>query len=70
MACFGVCPKCKFPRWLTKHHIYPVRHYGRKGNNDILLLCRACHDKIEKIIPFERRKKSFYTHIVEFFLNF
>lgn len=47
----GLCPKCLYVRKLTKHHLYPVRFFGRPNNSPILHLCRKCHDKIETTIP-------------------
>lgn len=48
---WGLCPACLYLRDLTRHHIYPVRFFGRPKNSPILHLCRDCHDKIEAIIP-------------------
>lgn len=51
------CKRCSCKRNLTRHHIYP-----RKWNKDKktefhftirekkIILCRNCHDKIERII--------------------
>lgn len=44
----GVCPKCLEKKPLTKHHIFPVRFFGK--NDYLIKICRSCHDKIEAII--------------------
>lgn len=51
----GICPKCVMngdtvPRKLTRHHVLPVRHWGRKGNRKVVLLCQKCHWDIEVLI--------------------
>ena len=44
------CPKCGELRKMTGHHLMPIRHFGRKGNRHILLLCRRCHNDLENIL--------------------
>ena len=44
------CPVCGKRKKLTRHHIFPRRWFGKKNNNDIYLLCRDCHRKLEKKI--------------------
>lgn len=61
------CAKCSIQDNLTRHHIYPKRHF--RGSNSFLILCRDCHDEIEKLIPYEKQPKSFYKEIVERFLK-
>lgn len=57
-----ICIKCEEKKELTNHHIFPQRHFGNgEGNNVILRICRACHDKIEKIIPEEEKPNEFYV---------
>ena len=63
----GFCPKCCGVRELTKHHVYPKRF--RRKNNTILLLCRDCHDEIEKILPFEKLEFDTYVAITSFWLK-
>lgn len=42
------CLKCKGTKDLTLYYILPRRHF--KGRGDKALLCRQCHDKVEKKI--------------------
>lgn len=50
----GKCPGCHKPGALTKHHLFPVRFFGKgKHNDNILLLCRSCHNEMEKMIPLK-----------------
>lgn len=50
----GRCPACQTVGALTRHHILPQRMFGRgKHNEHIVLLCRPCHDKLERDIPPE-----------------
>lgn len=70
--CTGLCPKCLYIRELTRHHIYPVRFFGRRNErtNPILHLCRTCHDGIERIIPHrEVLTKQDYLQIAREFLT-
>ena len=53
----GYCPKCHRIKHLTKHHTCPKRFFGGKRNKTTLLLCRECHDEIERIIPYRRKLK-------------
>ena len=46
---YSICPKCMECRKLTRHHIFPRRFFGK--SNNILYICRKCHDEIETIIP-------------------
>lgn len=65
-----ICPKCETKKPMTKHHVKPVRFYGKKGNNDIVKLCRDCHDLLEKIIPQKpKMHDEFYFEVVNQFLG-
>ncbi len=67
---WGLCPSCLYLRDLTKHHIYPVRFFGRPKNSPIMWLCRSCHDEIEKIIPqHELLHKRDYLQLSREFLG-
>ena len=44
------CPKCRQTRYLERHHVFPVRYYGRKGNSPVFNLCTNCHREIEVIL--------------------
>ncbi|MFA5080769.1 MAG: hypothetical protein WC472_04095 [Candidatus Paceibacterota bacterium] len=50
----GTCPCCNKKRVkLTKHH--PLRKKVFGPNNEIVFLCRDCHDLVEKVVTrFER----------------
>jgi len=63
------CPKCHRYKLLTRHHIFPKRNFGKKYNEQYLYLCRNCHDALEKLIPFEKKKKQFYIEVVANFLK-
>ena len=64
------CIKCREYRKITRHHIYPKRHYGGgKKNQSYILFCRDCHDDIEKLIPHELIPHKFYTDIISVFLK-
>ena len=67
---WGLCPACLYLRELTKHHIYPVRFFGRPKNSPILHLCRSCHDEVEKMIDRDiQLRKSDYLQIAREFLG-
>ncbi len=51
MKLHGFCPKCHHMSFLQKHHVYPIRFFGRKNNNCTLVLCKDCHFEIEVILP-------------------
>jgi len=64
----GICVKCHSRRTLTKHHILPRRHYY--GEGDIILICRKCHDKLERaIVKAERLTREEYRRILRKFLK-
>ena len=57
---YGICPKCKRPKKLTRHHVYPKRFF-RKKRPTVLYLCRKCHDKLELQIPvYPKQERVFY----------
>ncbi|MFA5736924.1 MAG: hypothetical protein WCX70_01315 [Candidatus Paceibacterota bacterium] len=71
------CPGCHKKRPLTRHHIFPRRHWQEIARNNrwsghppppIILLCRKCHDKIEGLIPYEIQPYEFYWEITKEFL--
>lgn len=63
------CPCCGIWTVMTRHHIHPVRHYGRRNNNHILLLCRSCHDDIEKYIPQAKMPHAFYQALLDIYIE-
>src|SRR3990167_7620575 len=44
-------------RNITRHHILTRRHFGR---GRVVLLCRRCHDKLERLIPLSEQPQEFY----------
>jgi len=64
---FGICPKCKEEKDLTEHHIYPKKKF--RGSQHTILLCRECHDELEKLIPFQKMPKYMYRYILDKFLK-
>jgi len=51
----GTCPCCEKPGALTERHF--------KGSPKVLI-CRTCHDEVEKSIPFEEMPVEFYEDIL------
>lgn len=47
----AVCPRCFRLKVLTKHHIKPLRHFGK--NPYVIYLCKDCHRDIETVIKSE-----------------
>jgi len=65
---YGVCTKCLRRTNLTTHHELPRRFFD--GEGAIIMLCRKCHDKIETIIPNEKKlEKKDYRQITKNFLE-
>lgn len=63
MRHFGKCPVCKKEKHLTRHHILPRRFFG--NIEEIVLVCRICHDDIEKEIPdYQKMTTEFYYDIL------
>lgn len=67
-----ICEKCNkkgLPEnEITRHHIQPKRFF--KGKGKIALLCRRCHDILEKLIPYKPKLcVSEYFDIFNNFLN-
>lgn len=61
------CPVCRADKFLTRHHVYPKRHYGRENNRTIFRLCRECHNALEERIPEHKIRDNQYVQIL---LNF
>jgi hypothetical protein len=51
----NICPGCDEREDLTRHHIYPLRHWP--DSNHIGLLCDPCHSELEGEI--RNREKEF-----------
>jgi hypothetical protein len=68
-----LCPKCSANAELTRHHVYPRRHFRHDDNeifrHTIFWFCRGCHDKIEVMIPYERQHLTFYWEVIGNFLG-
>lgn len=65
----GLCPKCLCIKKLTRHHLFPVRHFGDGPRSPILHLCRGCHDEIERLIPYIKLSPREYMRIARDFLT-
>ena len=52
----GLCSKCLQTGNLTRHHIYPQRFFD--DCDEVVYLCRACHDILEFIISKIEEKNS------------
>jgi hypothetical protein len=64
----GLCPKCLEIKNLTKHHIFPKRFFGE--NDNVLYICRECHNNIESIIPeYYQLAKEVYLNLTKQFLT-
>ena len=60
----GLCCNCFKIAPLEKHHIYPIRFFGKKSNKTILYICEECHKTIEIILPCHRKlEKEEYLEI-------
>lgn len=71
MLLYGRCAKCHKLGLQTKHHLLPKRHYGNGRKNDkVLILCRKCHDEIERLLPYEKKSKNFYIEVTSKFIGF
>lgn len=65
---YGICTKCLKRTNLTQHHELPRRFF--KGHGAVIMLCRKCHDKIESIIPTEKKlERKDYRQITKNFLE-
>jgi len=69
MSINGLCPKCIEITQLTRHHIFPLRHYPRQRKPVCLYLCRNCHSDLERKIPFKKMARDFYVAVVKNFLT-
>lgn len=66
----GSCTKvtCNFYGLLTRHHVLPKRFRKPVKGDPITLLCRSCHDEIEKLIPLNKQMSDFwYMNLVSEF---
>lgn len=69
---YGMCPRCGQLVWLTKHHVFPQRFFGKTedGNVAVVLLCRECHDELELLLPeWERFSEKEYLAITFGFIQ-
>ena len=62
----GFCPKCLKMKVLTKHHVYPKRHFR---DSPIFKLCRRCHDALERNIPYHKIEVELYVKILAEFIG-
>lgn len=71
MARKGRCPKCRRMLNLTEHHVIPRRI---RDNDGTILICRECHDDLERFIAqveraLLRRNEQLYVSALETFLE-
>jgi 5-methylcytosine-specific restriction endonuclease McrA len=55
----GKCRLCERPanvRPLTRHHLVPQRYEGTWTNENIVPLCRRCHDQVDGCPPARTRR--------------
>lgn len=73
------CLKCGTTKEITRHHVLPVRHYGRTGNRMVVHICQEDHRKLELLISRAERKygakprkrsKQFYIDCLVKFLQY
>lgn len=57
----GECPKCEKHLRLTKHHVFPKRHFRKEV---YLFICRDCHTRLEKLIPQRKAHVRFYLYVL------
>ena len=66
------------PRKLSRHHIFPVRWFGRKDNHVVVYLCTengcGCHRSLEALITKrekgKKRSRQFYMScFIDFITN-
>ena len=66
----GICPKCNQEKELGKHHKIPKRFGGKANKENILYICRSCHNHLEFFIPQNYKMcDRFYFAIVDLFLG-
>lgn len=69
----GYCPKCHQRRSLGRHHILPIRFFGRGGKSCpsmTIPICEDCHRKIERLIPYrDEQEREFYFEVIVVFLG-
>jgi len=64
------CQCCGELKPNTKHHVYPVRHYGKFQNTSFFMCCRECHSELETYIPMAKMPRKFYPAICLLFKTF
>jgi len=67
----GWCCRCHQYQEIGRHHVLPVRFWGKgsRAYRPITVpLCEACHQKLEKRIPLERRlhRRKYFEIILDF----
>jgi hypothetical protein len=61
------CAKCGAKNNLTRHHIYPQRYFPHSRR--VVILCRDCHTRLERLIPKEVKALYEYEAILVRFLS-
>ena len=61
----GECEKCESAEDLHVHHKIPVRAGGDNSMNNLLLLCRSCHEKEHHV--YEKSGFDRFKHSIDYF---
>jgi len=57
-----ICRYCNGKKRLEKHHIFPKCHFGARGNNSTIWVCRSCHIDLEHFIMKHEGVIHFFHH--------
>jgi hypothetical protein len=70
MGSNGKCLKCGSTINLSKHHVFPRRHF-QNGHRPLLIhLCRQpCHDELEKLLPENPSELEAYLRVTYYFIG-
>jgi len=65
------CPCCHKNRNMTKHHVFPRRFFKDfEGMIPCIYICRACHQKLETLIPLHNKQSEWeYLKMLFHFLH-
>ena len=75
---YGVCPVCGIKTTLTKHHILKWKVFHNNDKDNIIYLCRKCHNQgknsLEELIrqrenEILRQYPELYTKALRDYLN-
>jgi len=70
MGSNGKCLKCGSYVNLSKHHVFPKRHFNNGHRPLLIPLCRQpCHDELESLLPAEPSAMEAYLRITYDFIG-